>query len=34
MKNRKKSLFLNLGNAIIISMILGILAGILMGKKS
>ncbi|MDU1319978.1 MAG: dicarboxylate/amino acid:cation symporter [Clostridium botulinum] len=34
MKNRKKSLFLNLGNAIIISMILGILAGILMGKKA
>ncbi|WP_251859726.1 dicarboxylate/amino acid:cation symporter [Clostridium sp. Marseille-Q2269] len=34
MKNRKKSSFLNLGTAIIISMILGILVGALMGKKA
>lgn len=34
MKNRKKSSFFNLGTAIIISMILGILVGALMGKKA
>ncbi|GAA0739924.1 dicarboxylate/amino acid:cation symporter [Clostridium oceanicum] len=34
MKTCKKKGFLNLGNAIIISMILGILAGILLGKKA